>query len=328
MVVPAIIMKEAILKALRHGGQVSGERLGDEVGISRTAVWKYVTELRSEGYQIDSSPGKGYSLLSAPDSLLPQEIREGLRTRVLGWEIDYHPEVGSTQDVAQSLAIRGAGEGTTVIAEKQSGGKGRIGRKWESLPGSIAISIILRPAIQPLEAPKFTIIAGVAVAEAIEEITSIKPRLKWPNDIIVGGKKAGGILAEMSAEMDRINYIIIGIGINVNAEREFIPAEIQGIATSLKEEGGKEISRVKLVQGILEKLESLYEEFTEGGFEPIRQRWKALSNTIGERVVITGARGKMEGEAVDMDQDGVLIVRKDDGVIERIIAGDVSLRNA
>ncbi|MDD5093842.1 MAG: biotin--[acetyl-CoA-carboxylase] ligase [Dehalococcoidia bacterium] len=322
-------MKEEILKALRQGSRVSGEKLGADIGISRTAVWKYITELRTEGYQIDSSPSKGYALLSAPDNLTPQEIKEGLRTSVLGREIIYYTEVSSTQDVAKSMAIQRAGEGTIIIAERQTGGQGRLGRKWESLPGSIALSIILRPPIHPSEAPLFTIVAGVAVAQAIEKATHLSPQLKWPNDIIAGGKKVGGILAEMSAEMDRVNYIVLGIGINVNTPRSSLPADIKAIATSLKEEGGKEISRVKLVQSILEELETLYEVFRTAGFEPIRQRWTVLSNTIGARVTVTSGEGeRTEGIATEMDRDGALILRKGDGTLERVIAGDVSLRNS
>ncbi|MCL0090231.1 biotin--[acetyl-CoA-carboxylase] ligase, partial [Dehalococcoidia bacterium] len=153
--------------------------------------------------------------------------------------------------------------------------------------------------------------------------TGLKPRLKWPNDVILEGRKAGGILSEMSAEMDRINYIVIGMGINVNTERAHFPEEIAGIATSLREECGKEVSRVQLVQEILAQLESLYEDFQISGFEPIRERWKALSNTIGARVSVRGEREQVEGAAIDIDEDGALILRKANGALERVIAGDV-----
>lgn len=318
-----VTMKEATLQALRQAGYISGEKLGITLGISRTAVWKYVTALRSEGYRIDSSPGKGYSLVSAPDSLLPEEIKAGLRTSLLGRQIAYHREVASTQDTAKALAAQGAREGTVVIAETQTGGRGRMGRIWTSPPGGIYLSIILRPDIKPSEALRFPLIAGVAAAQAIEQITELKPQLKWPNDVIVAGKKAGGILTEMSAEIDRINYIVIGIGINVNTRRAHFPEEIAGIATSLREECGKEVSRVKLVQEILAQLESLYQDFQLSGFEPIRVRWKALSNTIGARVSISSGGKEVKGEAIDIDGDGALILRKTNGVLERVIAGDV-----
>ena len=320
-------MKETILRALRQGSQVSGEELGKAIGISRTAVWKYIKELRREGYRIDSSPRKGYSLVSAPDNLLPEEIKAGLRTSLLGQEIAYHREVTSTQEVAKVLAAQGANEGTVVIAETQMGGRGRVGRVWASPPGGVYLSIILRPSIKPSEALRFPLIAGVAVAQAIQELTDLKPKLKWPNDIIVKGRKVGGILTEMSAETDRINYLIIGMGINVNTERTLFPKEIEDSATSLKEECEEEISRVKLVQRILTELESLYGDFKLSGFEPIRERWKALSNTIGAWVSISSGRESLEGEAIDIDQEGALILRSENGILERIIAGDVSLRN-
>jgi BirA family biotin operon repressor/biotin-[acetyl-CoA-carboxylase] ligase len=316
-------MKETILHSLRQGGRISGEELGQNLRISRTAVWKYITALRREGYHIDSSPGKGYSLVSAPDSLLPEEIKAGLRTSLLGRRIAYHRELTSTQDAARSLAAQVADEGTIVIAETQVAGRGRIGRAWASPPGGIYLSIILRPDIEPSEALGFPLIAGVAVAQAIEQLTGLKPQLKWPNDIIVAGRKAGGILTEMSAEMDRINYIILGIGVNVNTERAHFPEEIEGIATSLRTECGKEVSRVQLVQGILAELESLYQVFQVSGFEPIRERWKARSCTIGARVSIRGAREQVEGEAIDIDEDGALILRKAGGALERVVAGDV-----
>ena len=316
-------MKETILHLLRQGGCISGEELGQALGISRTAVWKHITALRREGYRIESSPGKGYSLVSVPDSLLPEEIKAGLRTNLLGRQIAYHRELTSTQDAARALAAQGANEGTIVIAETQAAGRGRIGRGWASPPGGIYLSIILRPAIKPSEALRFPLIAVVAAAQAIEQLTGLKPQLKWPNDIIVAGRKGGGILTEMSAEMDRVNYIVIGMGINVNTES--FPDEIRGIATSLRAECGKEVSRVQLVQDILAQLESLYQVFQVSGFAAIRERWKALSNTIGARVSIRGEREQVEGEAIDIDEDGALILRKANGALERVIAGDVLL---
>ncbi|MCL0076185.1 biotin--[acetyl-CoA-carboxylase] ligase [Dehalococcoidia bacterium] len=316
-------MKETILHTLRHGGRISGEELGQALGTSRTAVWKHITALRREGYRIESSPGKGYLLVSAPDSLLPEEIKAGLRTSLLGRQIAYHRDLTSTQDAAKALAAQGANEGTIVIAETQAAGRGRIGRSWASPPGGTYLSIILRPAVKPSEALRFPLIAGVAVAQAIEQLTGLKPQLKWPNDIILEGRKAGGILTEMSAEMDRINYIVIGMGINVNTERAHFPEEIRGIATSLREECGKEVSRVQLVQEILAQLESLYEDFQVSGFEPIRERWKDLSNTIGSWVSVRGEREQVEGAAIDIDGDGALILRKANGALERVIAGDI-----
>ncbi|MDY6911149.1 MAG: biotin--[acetyl-CoA-carboxylase] ligase [Chloroflexota bacterium] len=319
-------MKTTVLKALRQKEPVSGEELGKAIGISRTAVWKYINELRREGYRIDSSPSRGYSLVGTPDSLLPEEIKFGLETRILGQEISYFREVTSTQATAKALAAQGAIEGTLVVAEVQSGGRGRIGRIWTSPPGGIYLSVILRPDVKPTEAPRLPLLAGVAVAQAIGQITSLNPKLKWPNDIVVNGRKAGGILTEMSAEIDRLNWVIIGIGLNVNTQKAHFSGEVQGIATSLFEEGGECVPRVKLLQHILIEIESLYEEFLASGFEFIRQRWKAMSDTIGAQVVVRYAKDQVTGQAVDLDTDGALILRKEDGSLERVIAGDVSLR--
>jgi BirA family transcriptional regulator, biotin operon repressor / biotin---[acetyl-CoA-carboxylase] ligase len=321
-------MKDTILERLRQSNYVSGEDLGKNLGITRSAIWKYIKELRQEGYDIHSSPNKGYSFVSAPDILSPVEIKSGLPTRTLGQVITYRKEVTSTQELAKALAAQGAAEGTLVITEMQTEGRGRIGRIWTSLPGGIYLSIILRPEIKPTEAPKLPLVAGVAVAHAIELVTGLQPKLKWPNDIIIAEKKVGGILTEMSAEIDRLDYVIIGIGINVNMPRSFFPQEIETIATSLIEERGNHIPRAKLVQSILVELESLYEEFRTSGFEPIRQKWKALSNTIGAQVTISSATEQVAGLAKDIDSDGALILEKDDGSLERIIAGDVSLRKS
>lgn len=319
-------MKKEVLKALRRGQQISGGKLGKDLGISRTAVWKCINGLRADGYEIESTPSKGYCFISAPDSLLPGEIQEELKTHTLGREMVYRPETGSTQVLAKSLATAGAASGTVVICEKQTGGFGRLGRKWHSLPGSVSFSVVLRPAIHPLEALKFPIIAGVAVAGAIERVTGLNPRLKWPNDIILGGKKAGGILTEMAAEIDRINYLIIGIGLNANTSKSQIPEDIKNMATSLKIQCRREISRVRLIQVILEELESLSDGFQRAGFEPVRKRWEELGCTIGNQVYFIRDGKTAEGEAVAMDDDGALLVTQADGTLAKVLYGDVTLK--
>lgn len=321
-------MKETILERLRQGGHVSGEDLGRTIGISRTAIWKYIKELRHAGYQIDSSPNKGYLLVSAPDNPFPEEIKAGLNTRVLGKTVVFHKEVASTQDVAKSLAAQGADEGTVVVAETQSGGRGRIGRAWSSPSGGIYFSIILRPNIRPTEALRLPLIAGIAVARAIAFLTELKPKLKWPNDIIINGRKAGGILTEMSAEVDRLDWVIIGIGLNVNTPPESFPSDIEDTSISLMEAEGGYIPRVKLLQHILRELESLLDIFHKSGFEPLRTQWKDISNTIGETVKVISGSEEIIGHAIDIDSDGALILEKNDGTKERIIAGDVYLRKA
>ena len=319
-------MKKAILAHLKRGGEVSGEALGRAAGISRSAVWKHVKELRREGYVICSTPRRGYSLVSAPDFLLPEEIGAGLVTRVLGRSVIYCPEVQSTQDYAKKMAAEGAAEGTVVIAERQSEGRGRMGRAWSSPGGGVYVSLILRPALRPAEATKIPLVAGVAVAGALEESTHLSPRLKWPNDVLIKGKKVAGILAEMGAEMDRLEWIVVGIGINVNTEQADFPEELANSATSLKAEGGRTFERVKILQGILAELERCYDEFQHTGFEPFRRRWKEMSDMIGAEVTVTRGDECEEGVAVDIDEGGGLILENGDGRFQKILSGDVSVR--
>ncbi|MFP3975426.1 MAG: biotin--[acetyl-CoA-carboxylase] ligase [Dehalococcoidia bacterium] len=320
-------MKEAIRDALGEGEYVSGEQLGKVLGVSRSAVWESIKQLRREGYHIDSSSRKGYRLVRVPDRLFPLEIGMGLKTQVLGRRIVYYPEVSCTQNIARQLAAEGAVEGTVVVAEEQSGGRGRIQRNWWSPPEGIYLSVILRPIVEPSQALIFPLIAGVAVAEAVNEVTGLRTALKWPNDVIVHGKKVAGILIEVGAEIDRTNHIIIGIGVNVNAERSGFPEDIKGRATSLREEYGERVPRVNLVQAILTRLEVRYQDCMNSGFGPVRERWKELSDTIGKSVSITGEREVLSGTAIDVDEYGALILREEDGSMKRVLAGDVSLRD-
>jgi BirA family biotin operon repressor/biotin-[acetyl-CoA-carboxylase] ligase len=322
-------MDSELLQALREGGHISGEELGKRLNMTRTAIWKRINRLRGQGYVIASSPRRGYSLVSAPDLLLPGEIEPGLHTKIFGRPIIFYHELSSTQDAAKELARKGAEEGTLVIAETQTQGKGRKGREWFSAPSQgIQISVILRPRLRPAQSIQIPLVAGVAVAQAIIEVTPLKPKIKWPNDLIVGRKKVGGILTEMNAEIDRIDYVVLGIGLNVNTPQALFPNEIGEIATSLAEELGGPVSRVKLLQSFLERFEGLYWEFTTSGFQTIRERWKAMSNTIGAWAELSDMDGgKMKGKVLDIDADGALLLQKRDKAIERILAGDVTLRN-
>jgi BirA family biotin operon repressor/biotin-[acetyl-CoA-carboxylase] ligase len=323
-------MDSELLQALREGEVISGEELGKRLKMTRTAVWKRINKLRDLGYEISSSPRRGYSLERVPDLLLPEEITPGLRTEVFGRRIVFYHEISSTQDAAKELGRQGAAEGTVVICETQTSGRGRQGRTWSSAPGQgIQLSVILRPRLNPSQTLQIPLVAGVAAALAIGKSTSLDPKIKWPNDIIVNGKKVGGILTEMSAETDRVDYVVLGIGLNVNTPQALFPKEIREMATSLAEEAGGPVSRVGLLQTFLEEFEGLYGEFAISGFEAIREEWKGLSNTIGAWVELRDMNGiKMEGKAIDMDKDGALVVQKKDKTIERILAGDVSLRKS
>jgi BirA family transcriptional regulator, biotin operon repressor / biotin---[acetyl-CoA-carboxylase] ligase len=320
-------MRDLILQTLQQEIHISGEELGKRLNISRTAVWKHINELRKLGYQIDSSPKTGYSFIKSTNLLLPEEISPGIKTKIMGAHIIHYDEVTSTQDVAAELARSGAEEGTLVITEKQKKGRGRKGRSWVSLEGGIYLSLILRPSVLPSKVAQIPLIAGIALTKAIRENISLQPTIKWPNDILIGKKKLGGILTEMSSEIDGVNYVILGIGVNVNTPAALLTEETTGIATSLIDEYGVYTSRAKLVQGFLNEFEIIYTKYLAFGFSSIRDEWKALNNTIGSWVKVSNGENKIEGEALDIDNDGFLLVRKKDGDVTRIISGDVSLLN-
>ena len=313
--------RKDILRVLRQGKPISGETLAKEMGVSRTSVWKYINKLRLEGYQIRSSPRIGYSLADDLDVLLPEDIDAGLKSK---WRIDFRREVGSTQEVARELAVGGASEDTVVVAERQNKGRGRLGRSWVSPLGGVYLSFILRPQLKLLEILRLPLLAGVAVADAIREVSGLQPSLKWPNDVLLGGLKVGGILCELDGEADSVNHIILGIGVNVNNKT---PRTLKGIATSLKEECGGSLSRGKFIGCLLDETESLYLRSKDEGFEPILAAWKRLSSTLGSEVIVGGTLGEeIEGKAVDIDRNGALLIRKSDGEVVRVVAGDVSLR--
>ena len=298
-------MRKGILRALYQAkGYISGELISKRLGISRVAVWKHIQTLKREGYIIDSSP-KGYKLISSPDLLLPDEFI-GLRQKVY-----YLKEVSSTMDVAKKVAKRG--EEAIVIAETQTSGRGRLGRRWHSQKGGIYFTIILRPRIGPAHAQIINLMAAVSVARAIRSLFNLEAKLKWPNDVLIRGKKVCGILAEMEAEMDVIKFVNLGIGINANNP---ISLYEEG-ATSIKEELGRDISRKELLMCVLNEIEKRRSLL---GKEIISE-WKALSSTINKKVRIIMQDEVVEGEAIDIDTDGALILRADKG-IRRIIAGD------
>lgn len=276
------------------------------------------------GYSIKSSPRLGYCLESSPDLLLPEEIWAVSKSQILGSKIFYRPVTESTNNDAKRLAQEGAPNGTLAIAERQQGGRGRMGREWNSPEGGIWLSVVLRPELSPADAPKLTIMTAVAVADAIFQSAGICANIKWPNDILVDGKKVCGILTEMSAEMDAINYVIIGIGINVNNDN--FPDELRDKSASLKQLKGVEVSRIRVLASLLEKLESYYLMAEREGFEKIFDRWRELCINLGKNVRIVGKNVSFEGTAIDIDSAGALLVKTSSGKIERVLSGDVSLR--
>ncbi|MDD4909279.1 MAG: biotin--[acetyl-CoA-carboxylase] ligase [Candidatus Omnitrophica bacterium] len=310
-----------ILEFLRGSDTyVSGEDLSRHLKISRSAVWKHIQELRQSGYEISAVPHLGYRLDALTDKLFPQEITSSLNTKFVGRKIHYYESVSSTMDIATKLAVEGEEEGAIVCAESQSRGRGRIGRQWFSPKAKgIYISLILRPNLPPSEAAKLTILSAVSCCKAINEETGVSAGIKWPNDLLVRGRKAGGILTELNAETDRVRFVVIGIGINVNNARSGIP----DYATSLRQERGESVCRVSLLRAILRRIEADYIHLLKYGASSIINEWRGLSLTLHSRVKVVCYNREVVGEAQDIDSDGGLLIRKDSGLVEKVFAGDV-----
>ena len=314
-------MQSHILHFLKNtGSYISGEEISQHLNISRAAVWKYIQELREEGYDIVAVPHLGYRFVSSPDKLTSVEIQFGLNTKIFGRKIYAFDSVDSTMDFAFRLGLEGALEGTLVCAEGQTKGRGRLGRQWHSPKGKgIYASIILRPSLPPSIVSQLTLLSAVSMCEAIKKVCHLQTAIKWPNDILVGNKKLAGILTELSAEMDRVRFVVIGFGLNVNTSSSLLPSS----ATSLKHELHRSVSRTELMQEILRYLEKWYQILGKEGFLKIVQRWKELSSTLGRRVRVEGIGEYIEGEAIDMDENGSLIIRNDAGIKFKRISGDV-----
>lgn len=322
-----------ILKILKRakGRYVSGETVSKRSDVSRAAIWKHISTLKKLGYKITSKKGQGYKLVKESEKLLPWEVNESLKTEYIGREIHHFDVIDSTQDLAIRMAERDAPEGSTVIAEKQKKGRGRIGREWSAPEGGIWLSIILRPKIATAESTILPLASALAVCNAIREVCKVDAKLKWSNDITIKGKKVAGILVEMSCEADRINYVVIGIGVNANVNVRRIESKIKGTSgyygvTSLMKETGKEVDRKALLKKILAELERVYDELESEGSETIVQAWKNNSATIGSTVTVALNEMCFEGKAIDIDYDGALLIKLPDGDIKRIVAGDVYVR--
>ncbi|MBA4397197.1 MAG: biotin--[acetyl-CoA-carboxylase] ligase [Syntrophus sp. (in: bacteria)] len=321
--------RETLLNGLKQGrgAWVSGQFLSEGLAMTRSAVWKQIRALKEDGYEIEASPRKGYRLRGVPDLLLLQEVRDGLTTRAFGQtQALYFLQTDSTNLRAREMAAQGAPEGTLVVAEQQTHGRGRRQRVWFSPPRQgIYASLILRPAIAPTEAPRMTLLAAVAVAETLLALTPLEAKIKWPNDILVRGRKIAGILTEISTGMDAIDHVVIGLGLNVNIPAIDFPAEICTQATSILAETGAPFSRSLLLRRFLEYFEYYYDIFHTKGFDPVLQRWRALTDMLGRRVRVDMIGRQHVGEVADFDQDGALILRDEGGRSIRIFSGDITL---
>lgn len=301
-------MKTKLVELLLSGQYISGQDISQVLGISRTAVWKQINSLKKNGYTIESQFGKGYKLLQMSKYVTPEKVKIGLKCKIFAKEISYFREISSTNDEVKKLAEKGYPEGTLVISEKQTMGKGRLGRSWLSHPTGLWFSILLRPPIPPRDAPQLSLLAAAALQETLYGEYNIEVKIKWPNDLLVDDKKICGILTEMKGEMDRVNYVVMGVGINVNQDEDDFGRELAYTAASLKMIKGKEMDRVLLLQKYIETLEDFYLDYLEKGFERTRKVCIKNSHTLGNTITIYSGNKEFTGKAVNLGKDGSLVL--------------------
>lgn len=318
-----------ILSALRtaESGGVSGAELAQQLGISRAAVWARIEDLRRLGFEIEASPHLGYRLLNEPDILLADDLLARLgQVEVVGRDIRVFEKTTSTNDVMEKLARDGVKEGAVVFAESQTKGRGRLGRYWISpARKGLWFSVLLRPALRPQEATQLTVAAATAVRRAVHQQTGLPAEIKWPNDILVHGRKTAGILTELSAELDHVKYIILGIGVDVNQMANEFPADLRKTATSLRIEWDRPVLRPELAAAILRELDRDYARVCAGQFADVADEWEEHCTTIGKHVTVHIGERRVRGDAESLDEDGALLLRTEHGHLERIIGGDVTL---
>jgi BirA family biotin operon repressor/biotin-[acetyl-CoA-carboxylase] ligase len=318
-------VEEELVELLQKNGDrfFSTKDISLKLEVHPYMVYQAVRELRRWGFQIQSERGKGYKLVESPDLILPAEIKKNLKTKIFGKKVYSYRKVGSTNLLGFRLAETGAEEGTIIVADEQSKGKGRMGRSWYSPPGlGVWMSLILRPDIPPFKASGLSICAGLALAWTIQEMTGIEAKIKWPNDCLIDGKKVGGILLELSAELDRTNFVIVGIGVNVNHSPKDFPKNLAQTATSIRIKLGKEVSRLALLTSFLEKFEKIYLDFRKNGLSLHREMMKSFSSLLGRKVSLKFGKEKIEGMAENIDDNGSLVIKTQKG--EKVVrAGEV-----
>lgn len=318
-----------ILAALRAAGVggVSGAELAQRLHVTRAAIWARIHDLRQLGYDIAATPYAGYHFISAPDLLHADDLAARLGpVRVIGRDLRVFRETASTSDIAEHLARDGVAEGAVVFAEAQARGRGRLGRPWHSPAGKgLWFSVLLRPDWHPTEATRITIAAATALARAIQLRTGLAAAIKWPNDLLFRGRKAAGILTELSAELDRVKYVIVGVGVDVNVTAAEFPPEFRRQATSLSIETVQRLDRSDLAIAILRALDHDYERVTGGRFDEVADEWAAQCTTLGQPVAISVGKRHIRGRAEALDADGALLVRTEHGLLERVTGGDVRL---
>lgn len=304
---------------------ISGQYLSEKLNISRSAIWKHMNELKKDGYEIEGKAKKGYRILSFPNKLSENTISWGLETDWLGKTIIHRESITSTQRLAHELALDGANHGTIVIADEQTKGKGRTDRAWHSEKGKgIWMSIILRPTILPYLAPQLTLLTATVLANVIDSYAKIRPQIKWPNDILIDGKKMAGILTEMQAEQDTVLYVIIGMGININQTKADLPNEISNRATSLQIETEKSWDMLPIIQEIIQTFETKYMHYIDHGFNQVKQTWENYGFRLNERLQIKSGNKLWEGIFLGIAEDGALLAKNENGVIEKVYSGEIT----
>jgi BirA family biotin operon repressor/biotin-[acetyl-CoA-carboxylase] ligase len=316
---------EFLLLLKTEQGYISGQALAKKAGISRSAVWKQVKMLRRYGYAIESRHGMGYRLAGQTDLPVPWELSRALATSFIGKHVVFRETTDSTQNLAISLANKSGAHGAVVVAEQQKSGRGRQKRKWLSPKGGIWLSVVLKPAIPTAKITLLPFVAALAVCDAIKA-AGLDARLKWPNDVMVSGKKVAGILLDISAEADQVNYAVIGIGINANVDSAAVSARLDGVkVASISDELGHGVSRLDLTKSLLENLEKYYLEMEQRGAGAILQRWRKNSDMLGRKVAVTQNGMTIQGMAADVNDDGSLLLRTDKGDIN-VVSGDINVR--
>lgn len=317
-----------VLKILldNEGQFFSGEKLSEIFAVSRTSIWKHIEELKKEGYAIEAVRKQGYRIIDKPDKLQVSTILPHLSSKWLGQNLHVYEQVESTQIKAHQLATEGAPHGTMVVADQQMGGKGRLGRPWHSPSGTgIWLSFIIRPDTPIRKAAQLTLLTAVAILRSLQKRTDVQIDIKWPNDLLVNKHKIVGILTELSAEADRVNYMILGIGINVNQEKQDFPEELIDVATSLFIESEQKWDRNQLLIDLIAEWESLYEHYVTNGFHSIKILWETYSCSLGKKIVANTMDGQYTGIATGITDEGVLLLKDDAGNIHKIYSADISV---
>ena len=305
---------------------ISGEELGEKLGVSRAAIWKGIQKLKEQGYEIEAVSNKGYHIVRNQDLYNGIEIEEVCNTTKIAKEVYFYEQTDSTNNCIRKLAKEGKKEGVVAVAEIQTAGKGRRGKGWQSPKGTgIWMSMLLTPNITPPEAPVLTLLAGLAVCRAVRQQTGLTAMIKWPNDILISNKKICGILTELYAEMDSVHFVITGIGINVNTE--VFPEELQKTATSLKIEKGETISRKNMIKAVIEEFEKIYLQYEkECSFLPFREEYKKYCINVGKELQVL-SKQPFIAKGIDITEQGELLVQKQTGEKVVVFSGEVSIRN-